>query len=41
MSQWIIVPNLLVQIKSIVPEHKTAAEVEWTHDDPGPHLRVT
>ena len=31
-------PYLLIQIKSIVPEHKSAAEVEWTYDDPGPTL---
>jgi hypothetical protein len=30
------VQYLLIQIKSIVPEHKCAAEVEWTYDDPGP-----
>ena len=27
-------PYLLIQIKSIVPEHKSAAEMERTYDDP-------
>jgi len=22
---------------NVCPEHKSAAEVEWTYDDPGPH----
>jgi hypothetical protein len=33
--QW---QRIFSVIKSIVPEHKAAAEVEWTYDDPGPTL---
>jgi hypothetical protein len=40
-STRIIVPYLLIQINSIVPERKAAAEAEWAYDDPGFHSRIT